>query len=80
MPSLTIFYKSNEMDASTVGNGVDDSCTKSIMDANSMSNANHSNFYRSYMMDVGLVSNASDDICKGAQFHSAMPGMTVTEV
>jgi hypothetical protein len=27
-------YRNNEMDASSVGNGVEDSCTKSIMDAN----------------------------------------------
>ncbi len=53
-------YKSNEMDASTVGNGVDDRCTKSIMDANSMCNAKHSNFYRSYVMDVSSVSNIMD--------------------
>ncbi len=51
-------FRSNEMDDSTVGNGVDGSCTKSIMAANSMSNAKHSNFYGSYVMDVSSVSNA----------------------
>ncbi len=54
-------YRTNEMDASTVGNGVDVSCTKSIMDANTVSNAKHCNLDRSYVMDVSSVSNAGDD-------------------
>ncbi len=58
-------YNSNEIDASTVGNGVDDSCTKSIMNANSMCNAKHSNFYKRYVMDAISVSNAWDDSCMG---------------
>jgi hypothetical protein len=57
-------YRNNEMDASTVGNGVDDSCTKSIM-----SNAQHSNFYKRYVMDASSVSNAWDDSCMGTLKH-----------
>ncbi len=74
-------YRSNKMDASTVGNSVDDSCTKSIMDANSMSNAKHSNFYRSYVMDASSVSNAGGmTVTRELSWMpvpSAMPRMTI---